>query len=319
MFIASIEYYNIQFSMEQINTLLNKVFPSKFGLNNPGCEASEFTVLSLLNRLLNDVQFQKAVLGKLTEFTSKTTCYLSGEHLKPKKFASLLPCLKKQIDDGYPENESDNETTESLCHIIDLSVSSRKKAVEIVDIWAFGLEQIDGEFVVNEPGSLYFYPTIIFKSIASKKTIMELGEDGFVAALLVFFRWNLFMEQPKSLSQLVAKQFAEKVNSDGIDAIQNIPQIILNDQNFKLLLNEDIQMALFNEYDNGEGFIERVIDGQTETKTWYSIIDGIRYISTIEYSKNKKYKTFKYDSDLNVIDVKEKDIGDYLSDEESDG
>lgn len=306
-------------------TYLNGVFPSKYGPHNPVMETSGFTIFSLLTRLVSNVDFQAAVLAKLVEFTSKTTEFLSGEHLKPKKFATLIPILKKTLAEG-PDPKS-----ETVCPwIVDLSVSQDPEAYEIADIWAAQIKKKKDtdELVHGEPGSLYHYPTIIFESIAGKQTIVELGEAGFVAALLVFCRWKHFVCEVKSMKELAVEKFAQQVNANA-DAVREalpenisreeiiskfchgVPQEIVNDTTFRTLLDEDIQQFLFGESDDGEGHTVKVDDnGDPEVKTWYRVIDGVRYTYIVEYPKLRKSKTFEYDAELNIVGTVEEELPD---------
>ena len=85
--------------------------------------------------------------------------------------------------------------------------------------------------------------------------------------------------------------------------------IITYEAIFRTLLDEDIQLFLFGESDDGNGYMEKTDEnGQPEIKTWYSVVDGVRYNYVVEYSKLKKYTIFEYDADLNIVKVIEKDF-----------
>ena len=315
--------------MQNLDQYLNKTFPFTGDdelLNPDPCMSSQFTVQMLLSKLLYDEVFQDDVLEKLKEYTGQTTVYLSGQHLKPKKLTSFLPILQKFLDDG-PSIELivDNP----VCFVIEFIINPYDYEIyEIADIWASNIVNNDGVLNAEHPGSMYDYPAIIFKGIAHQKAIDKLGQVGFVAALLIFMKWNLLTDiisnrnrKHNSLQDQIAFQFAQKVNEaeNRIQAILELPKEIYDNSYFRKCLREDIQTALFNEVDDCEGFIKKVNNDMTVImKKWYVTIDDKIYISRIEYPEEKITKVYEYNADLEVVNIKEEPFSNQENDEEND-
>lgn len=305
---------------EELKQFLNRTFPydpkahlQKDFPNFP--KTSQYTNFALLTQLCEDKDLQKQVHDKLIEWSSQTKFPISGEQLKPKHFYDFLPKLKDYLDKGPKEESSESseendyvplyenepDPLKSLAWVINFGINPED--YEIADIWAVDITKQEDQYLAGTPGSMYNYDAIIFESIAGSETIQEYGHVGFIAALLLFFHWDIIAPDQKTLLELTMEYFARQLNActpENFDAtLSHITPDILDKQYFRKLLDEKLQIKLFNEYDDGDGFIRMYDpDGKPVGKKWYLIVFGKFIVTKIETTVTR---TFIFNHDLEVI------------------
>jgi len=316
--------------------LLGKSFPYE---KNPVTDDKEVathiaTVLDLVLKLYYDVEFKHKVHAKMVEFTSVTKYYLSGIQLMPNHFYEFLSKLYLFINDynedvevdADAETDAETDADVDVVNMADENVtisgikykeklfgniiafSIHKKAYEVSDIWYTDIVLTEtAECIATHPGAYYDYKSILFDSVPNANTIHKLGEDGYVAALLIFFHWNIIDVPKKTPDQIEAEKWAQLVNETKeaeTCSLDEVPVSIISNRDFKMNLTEKLQKKLFNEYDDGEGFIQ-YFDGETMIKrTWYQVVWGKVCVKSTK-TGDEPTKYYVYNKDLEVIDITE--------------
>lgn len=278
---------------------------------------SGFTVYDLMMQFFDDTDLQQKVYLKLIEYTKETTLYISGEHLKPKHFHSFLPTLKNFVTNGFREKEKeeksdyDEELSEAkfIGYIVNFALDFEE--YEISDIWAVTIIELFGNYLVDTPGSLYQYQDIFFSSIAGEETIKTYGIDGFIAALLLFCHWDIIGEKPKSLQEITIDHFAKltsacKTQDELIEWVKKIPEDTRNSSHFRSKLSKELQVLLFLEYDDGDGYI-LIYNGDLEiiSRKWYKYVFGKFIVKTIELTTECITRTIIFNKDLEEVGFKD--------------
>lgn len=274
---------------------------------NGQCCVSKYTVYDLIERMLNNEVFKNKVLIKLANYVSESQKYLSGQHLKPERFEYILSKLKLFIE----INKNHQSNGKCLPYVIDFKL--KKNSWEISTIIASALYEKNNKIVSSAPGETYDYRAIIFDSIVNQSAIDKFGEDGFVAMLIVFIEEDSIINHQSLSIHSIAKHYAELINGLFDNDINQfnieftcIPKYLHDKWYFRKYLNEIVQIYLFNEYDNGNGYCIKYRDNNSkhiESKRWYRILHNISYTETMEFPDKKISQKWKYNRDLEVSEI----------------
>lgn len=293
---------NISFRQSELKELLNTTFQfngtSSFSFPRSGSH----TIQDLLCQLCRSPTLQQQVYAKLVEFTSQTKHYLSGEQLKPKKLESFLPQFEKFLLQDF-EIEKEYPT-----YIVGFEI--KQLEYELVILYSHMLYKSNDVWLSDIPMSLYNHTNIIFHSIVNKETIDKFGVDGFIAGLLLFLRWELVIPQKKTLLEIEAEECCKTIyeysGTQLEKLIGKIPINVFESREFKKLLTKEMQIELFGEYDDGNGFITKYDKaGNIIKKILYEIIFGKLVVKRIELPQKKLAKIMIFDRDLNLVGTRE--------------
>lgn len=293
---------NISFRQSELKELLNTTFQfngtSSFSFPRSGSH----TIQDLLCQLCRSPTLQQQVYAKLVEFTSQTKHYLSGEQLKPKKLESFLPQFEKFLLQDF-EIEKEYPT-----YIVGFEI--KQLEYELVILYSHMLYKSNDVWLSDIPMSLYNHTNIIFHSIVNKKTIDEFGIDGYIAGLLLFLRWELIVPEQKTILKIEAEECARTIyeysGTQVEKAMGKIPLNVSESHEFRKLLSKNMQIDLFGEYDDGNGFIIKYNQsGNIIEKKWYEIVFGKFVIRRIEFPQKKLAKIMMFDRNLNIVGTRE--------------
>uniref|UniRef100_A0A6C0CAR5 Uncharacterized protein n=1 Tax=viral metagenome TaxID=1070528 RepID=A0A6C0CAR5_9ZZZZ len=283
----------------------------------PACTASNLTVWNLVNKLI-DPQFKELVRLEVLKMGQKNNFPLQGHQLKSKNhiFNQIVNELLEfantpQTDEYEPLPGSFNEEDIYSPNIIDWAISYDEPG--IAEPWC---PIFDEDLNILGRGGTGF-SGIIFDGIVSQRMLDEIGEGGFVAAMII---GCIHLPKPtKTLEQIVMDTYViqfdneidfglfndeEDLRNFIMNKMSNIPTLVHENPYFRRQLSEAWQKLIWGQYDNNDGCIHTYTnDDIIETTTRYHIIDGIYYVEWIRYgiSSPHRFISYEYDNELKII------------------
>ena len=185
-------------------------------------EIGDQLVYQLVLEACDDTIFQQKVLDKLTYYTSFTKEYLSGIHLKPKKFHIILQNIKKYILERiaepmrYPEDDFETGETCDDGFLINFEFDNGIDSYKPSSMLTNGIKFNDNNMAdLTRTGYSFDYEDLFLYSVIGAKTIKKHGYDGFLALLLIYLPEKNFIKEKEveSLAVKCSKNIAEKFNN----------------------------------------------------------------------------------------------------------
>ena len=294
------------------------------------CTASNVTVWDLMKKLITDLSFQSSVKTELVKMARHTKDPLSGQHLKTKdnNFQNIINKISNDIhntvwliDDHYSPFYRDDDIIIGTVWFVP-AIISWKIYYETgrADSWCPFLDKNLNIIKRDRIG----YRTVIFYGIVDQAELNKLGESGFVA--LYIYGCVGLPQSIKTLQQIIMDKYIhgfdknelqshlqydsrENLSMFLINKMSVVPDLMYEDPYFKRQLPENWQRILWAQYDEkfcGWGGCIQTFDdddvfGPITRKTWYKIIEGVIYVTEIEYCLEFKSVKYIYNNDFQII------------------